>query len=74
MENNKNELLMGGVVFGIVLTISVIVVFRLGSQIVVGGKSPFSQFVLSWLLDWILIIGTIVILRLIWKKMIEPYK
>ena len=74
MKESKPALLTGGIIFGAVLTISFIVVVRMGTQIGVSEKSSFLQSVLLWFLEWILIIGAIGILWLIWKKMIEPYK
>jgi len=74
VKENKTALLAGGIIFGAVLTISFIVVVRMGTQIEVSEKSSFLQSVLLWILEWILILGAIGVLWLIWKKMIEPYK
>ncbi len=73
---SKNRLLLVGAIFGIVLTIVVIVTIRLGVTLeAMRDDNPiFLKDLYLWAIEWAVIIGAVLLIRFVWKKLVEPYR
>ena len=73
-EQKKIRLCFGSILFGVILTICFLVIIYYGSQIEFTREhSSFLKDLILWIVELIIILVSIAIPWIVWKKLIKPY-
>jgi hypothetical protein len=74
-EKSQENLLIGGIVFGITIPIGfyIVVHFGFGLELQRETSSIFVNFLL-WILEWIIILVGFGLPWFAWQKLVKPYK